>query len=397
MNKNLLCVIFLLVLFTLNAFREVEAGNSPEPHFSVFWDFYSENDIGARVWAMGGAGAANVNDLTAMVVNPAAFVLDNRFEFYFEVLSKNRNRWLKVVHQSDYYLKSPTVLPAFIGFGYKITDRLYGGLAFSSAKYYKLDLGDVLLMPPALATMHPHDIFQNRELVWSINLEVTGGIFLGGNLNYDWMSLDMRGYYIPDPFEPSTLCPLARKSDVEFVNFKLGTLVEVDRVLNFGERGKMSVGMVYTAQKSFETETKWTFGDYAEVERFGKTVLPARLEAGLKVCDLPFPVNFAGDVKYSHYSKIENLVDRWDIHLGFEWEATESIAFQLGYFTRLDYRNPDRNWLDEVGEYDQHFLTAGVRISLDDYLLQISVRDSHLLSSGLIESTQISLGAGIGF
>ena len=392
MVKNLSFLIVLLLVFNLWGLPEVSGGNKPELHYSVFWDFYSANDMGARVWAMGGAGVANVNDLTAMVINPAALNFEDRFQFYFEVLSKSKNRWMELLGGSDFYLKSPTALPTFVGFGYKAADPLYVGLGYSSPKYYKLDYGEMFITNPEspipVGTFHQRDVFQNKQVVWPVNLELIRGLFFAGNLNYNWISLHLRGY------GRST-----GESDVGFLNFKLGTLVKINQVLDLHEASKISLGVVYTPQKSFKTETEWRKpGDSTKVVKFSETVLPMEVEMGFTVCDLPFPLNFAGDVKYSRNSKIEELVDRWDIHLGAEWEKNSNLVFQFGYFSRFDYRRgPDEGWLDEVGEFDQHFLTAGVRISLCDYLLQFSIRDSHLLSSGLIETTQISVGAGVGF
>lgn len=402
MAKRVLCLIVLFVLINLNGLCEAIAGNKPEPHFSVLWDFYSANDIGARVWAMGGAGVANVNDLTAMVINPAAFKFDGRFQAYLEVVNKSKNRWMEEISGTNFYLKSRAIIPSFIGFGYNAAGPLYVGLAYSYPKYYKLDLGEMPLPwpidPSSEEKMYPYDIFKHEKLVLSVNLQVWSGIFLGANLNYNRLSLDMRDYYTNDPRDYNQMISLTRASEVSYLSFKLGTLVEFSPAGDFLKGSKITLGMAYTPQEAFRPKVEWNEGDlYLGEEKFGETILPRRLELGMKISNLSFPVNFAGDIKFHDNSEVEGLVDRWDIHLGCEWEATDYAAFQLGYFNRLDYRDPDTGWLDEVGEYDQHFLTAGVRISLYYYLLQFSIRDSHLLSSGLIETTQISVGAGVGF
>jgi len=401
MGKKVLYFVAVLLPFSFNSLCEVKAGNKPEMHYSVFWDFYSTNDMGARVWAMGGAGVANVNDVTAMVINPAAFDFDDRFQIYFEVLNKSKNRWMKVIPRSGYYLESRSVLPTFVGFGYNIAERVTTGLGYASPEYYKMDLGEMPLPPPIMEppldqTMHPYDKFELRQLVWPIKFEASRCVSLGVNLNYSFLSLDQWGYYTNDPQDWRTKIPITKVSDVHFLSFKLGALVGISQLLNL-QAGNVSLGMTYTPQESFRPKVEWRSSMYYWEESFGETILPRRLELGMRISDLSFPLNFAGDVKFHDNSEIEDLVDRWDIHLGCEWESTDNLAFQFGYFARLDYRDPDVGWLDEVGEYDQHFLTAGVRISLYDYLLQFSIRDSHLLSSGLIETTQMSVGGGVGF
>ncbi|MGB2697040.1 MAG: hypothetical protein WBD28_04170 [Candidatus Zixiibacteriota bacterium] len=401
MARKLLCVIILLLLFNSNAFSQAKIGTVVEPHFSVFWDFYSSNDIGARVWAMGGAGVANVNNLTAMVINPAAMYFENRFQIYYEGLNKSKIRWLEKI-DPGMFLKSPQVLTTFTGLGYKITEEVYTGLGYSSPRYYKLDLGMVYITTPGnpipIGGTNPRTVLHHKQFIWQINVYLGKGIFLGSNLNYNWISADARGYYIYEPFYESKPCQLKEESDADFVNFKFGALAEIHQILNFQGPGKINLGMVYTPKKYFEPKTEWKFGSHYKEFSLGEKTLPMKLELGFKIYDLPIPLNFAGDVKYCDNSKIEYLIDRWDIHLGAEWEKSGNLAFQFGYFSRFDYRRgPDVGWLDEIGKYNQHFLTAGVRISLYDHLLQFSIRDSHLLSSGLIETTQISVGAGVGF
>jgi hypothetical protein len=402
MAKRIPCLVVLFVLINLNGPCDVIAGNKPEPHFSVFWDFYSSNDIGTRVWGMGGAGVANVNELTSMVINPAAFKFDGRFRAYFEVVNKSKNRWMEELSGTNYYLKSRAIIPSFIGFGYNAAGPLYVGLGYSYPRYYKLDLSGMPLPwpidPSSEEKIYPYDIFKREQLVLPVNLQIWPGFFLGVNLNYNRLSLDMRDYYTIDRRNPNQMISLMRTSDVSFLSFKLGTLVEFSPTGDFLKGSKISLGMAYTPQEGFRPNVEWNKGDlYLGEDKFGETILPRRLELGIKISNLKFPLNFAGDIKFQDNSEVEDLVDRWDIHLGCEWEASRNVALQLGYFNRLDYRDPETGWLDEVGEYDQHFLTAGVRISLSDYLLQFSMRDSHLLSSGLIETTQISVGTGLGF
>jgi hypothetical protein len=69
----------------------------------------------------------------------------------------------------------------------------------------------------------------------------------------------------------------------------------------------------------------------------------------------------------------------------------------VGYFSRFDYRNPKEGWLLGVGELDQHFLTVGVVLESQRFLWQASLRNSDLLSDGLMKQTHFSMGSGFHF
>lgn len=378
MFKNTFYLFVLLLLLNVNGFSQVRKIDDPDYNYSAFWDFYSENTIGARVWGMGGAGVANVQDLSSMVVNPAALMVRKRISFYGEILTKNKNPWLKEV--TDMYLESPVVLPDFIGVGFKINETFNTGLGFLALKTFNLDFGKVGISTPGKPIpdeyIEAYTHFRARQIFLPISVKVGKRVCLGANLNYNFISVKHLLIY-------------KGESEKDYLNLKLGTLVQPS--------DKFNLGLTFVPQRSFSTETEWKGEDTSFVEKFEKTTLPWELGIGFYFHNLGYPLNFAFDIKFSKNSKIDNQVDRYDYHLGAEIEISEEINILFGYFSRFDYRNPKKGWLDEVGEYDQHFLTAGVRISLCDYLLQISVRDSHLLSSGLIETTQISVGAGVGF
>jgi len=376
MIKKLFLLTGLVLLLNVWGFSQDDEGGY-NPVFSVVWDFYSKNNPGARVWGMGGAGVANVNDLTAMVTNPAAFDLNKRFNFYSEFTSKSDIKFLK---ENDYCLKSPDILPDFIGFGFKVNDRLKIGLGYSSPKYHKLDFGVIFrtdpFSPEPTDTIHLYYIFQSKQGILVVNYNFQEVVFFGANLNYNFLSYGL--------FENSDK---VYGLDVEYLNLKFGVLAKMDQLFGFKEKDiKFDLGFVYTPKKRIETE------DY-----YKKTTYPAQLEIGFRIYNIPLPLSFAGDIKFSQNSQAKDLEDRWDIHLGCEWVATENLAFQFGYFTRFDYRTQEGIWTGDDEDWDQHFLTTGMRFSYDRYLFQISVRDSHLLSSGFIKTTQLSLGGGVGF
>jgi len=379
--KRTFSVVALVLLLPINAVSQIDGHPRKESefHFSSFWDFYAENDMGVRVWGMGGAGAANVNDLSAMVVNPAALDLDRRFEVYAEFLSKSKTRWLKKF-ANGLCLKSPSVLPALMGVAYKINDQIVIGWGFCSPKYYKLDLGISVRTDESgnvIGEFHSYDIFKIKQILLPLSFKLNENCFLGGNINYNFISLH------------SHLVDKKGESEIEYFNIKLGVLLRLTE--NF------DLGITVIPERKFKTKTIWKDEHSVFVEKFGKTTYPMRFEAGIKLYNFSFPIDFAGDIKYSKSSRAKYLEDRFDYHLGMEVKNFKHIVLQLGYFTRFDYRDPDVNWLDKVGEYDQHFVTAGATFYMGKLLLQGCIRDSHLLSSGLIEQTHVSFATGLSF
>lgn len=379
--KRIFSVVALVLLLPINAVSQIDGHPRKESefHFSSFWDFYAGNDLGVRIWGMGGAGTANVNDLSAMVVNPAALDLDRRFEVYGEFLSKSKTRWIEKL-ADGLYLKSPSILPAFIGVAYKINHQVAIGWGFCSPKYYKLDLGISVRTDESgnvIGEFHSYDIFKIKQILLPLSFKLNENCFLGGNINYNFISLR------------SHLVDKKGESEIEYFNIKLGLLLRLTE--NF------DLGITFVPEKKFKTKTTWKDEHSVIVEEFGKTIYPSKFEAGIKLHHFSFPIDFAADIKYSRNSRSKYLEDRFDYHLGMEMKNFKHVAFQLGYFTRFDYRDPDVEWADKVGEYDQHFLTAGTTFNVGKLLLSGCIKDSHLLSSGLIEQTHLSFGAGLRF
>lgn len=379
MFKNIFSLFILLLILNVKGFSQVRNIDYPDYNYSAFWDFYSENNIGARVWGMGGAGVANVEDLTSMVLNPATLMVRKKISFYGEFLTKNKNPWLKEV-SSGIYLESPVVIPDLVGFGFKVSETVNTGLGFLAPKTFNLDLGKIGIstpdkpIPEEYVQAYTH--FRAKKIVLPISVRVTQGVFFGANFNYNFISVKHKLIY-------------KGESEVDYWNFKLGALVQPDN--------KSSLGLTFVPQKSFSTETEWKDKDTTFVEKFKKTTLPWELRVGFYLHDLGFPVNFACDINFSKNSKIDNQVDRYDYHLGVEIELSREISMLLGYFSRFDYRNPEMGWLTEVGELDQHFLTVGVSVELERFLLHASLRNSDLLSQGSMEQTHFSLGTGFHF
>jgi hypothetical protein len=379
--KRILSIAALVLLLPMNSLSQIDGniGGEPESHFSSFWDFYAENDLGVRVWGMGGAGVANVSDLSAMVVNPAALDLDRKFEVYCEFLSKTKNRWLGELVKGV-YLKFPLVLPAFIGVGYKINDQIAIGWGFCSPKYYKLDLGISVRTDEygnVIGKSHNYDVFKIRQILFPLSFKLNENCFFGGNVSYNFVSLSTH------------LEEKKGRSEVEYFDLKLGLLLKLTE--NF------DLGITFVPERKFKTETVWKDEYTSFGEKFGTTIYPQKFEAGIKLHHLSFPIDFAADIKYSKNSRAKYLEDRFDYHLGMEIKNFKNIAFQLGYFTRFDFRDPDVEWAEKIGKYDQHFLTAGATFNKGRVSFQGSVRDSHLLSSGLIKQTHLSFGIGLSF
>ena len=387
MLKRIFCLTTLLFVFGVSEFSRSETAKAPPDLFYYStWDFYSENNVGARVWGMGGAGVANVNDLTAMVINPAALSVKERISFYGEILTKNRSEEPWYEQQFQYvptYLESPVVIPDFAGFGFKISRKVNLGLGFLASKTMNFDFGKGPVAIPSKGRFDFYAHFRARQIILPVRVKITEGLHLGANLNYNFISVKRQTFnmWIPGLWKG--------KSNTDYWSFKLGVLYQ--------PFNRLDLGVTFVPQKNFSTETEWNVEDTTFVVDCEKTATPWELAIGFCLHNLTHSLrNLALDIKYSNNSVICWDVDRLDFHLGVEIEAIKEISILLGYFTRFDYRVSE-GWNLAEGELDQHFLTAGISISLYDYLLQFSIRDSHLVSSGLIETTQMSVGAGVGF
>lgn len=378
MPKKLFSVIALILVIGVEGLCQDDEINAPDLNYSAFWDFYSQNGVGARVWGMGGAGVANVEDLSAMVINPAALRIQKSIRFYGEFLTKNKNPWLREI--SEIHLESPVVAPDFLGVGFRVSQRINTGLGFVAPKTFNIDLGKWGIVTPGepipeeyiQAWIH----FRARQIVLPVSVRISDDVTLGVNLNYNFISVEQQLIY-------------KGESEVDFFNFRLGALVQPTR--------RFGLGLTFVPQKSFSTETEWRGDGDEYVDMYQKTTLPWELGIGFCFHDFGYPLNFAFDIKFSRNSKIDKQVDRYDYHFGAEFEVNERISLLFGYFSRIDYRKPSGGSLLAPGELDQHFLTAGFSLELDRFLLQASLRNSDLLSDRLMEQTHFSLGGGFEF
>jgi hypothetical protein len=385
MLKRIFCLTTLLFIFEVNGFYQVGAAKaSPDLFYYSTWDFYSENNVGARVWGMGGAGVANVNDLTAMVINPAALTVKERISLYGEILTKNRSQesWYEQQLQGfPTNFESPVVLPDFVGLGFRISRKV--NLGFLASKTMDFDFGKGGIGIPSTGFFDFYAHFRARQILLPVRFKVTEGLHFGANLNYNFIFVKRQTFnmWIPGLWKG--------KSNVDYWNFKMGIL--------YHPFNKLDLGVTFVPQKSFSTETEWNVEDTTFVMECEKTTIPWELAIGFCLHNLTHSFrNLALDIKYSNNSVIDWDVDRLDFHLGVEIEASKEISILLGYFTRFDYRVSE-GWNLTEGELDQHFLTAGLSIKIQRFLIQTSLRNSSLLSEGFMDQTHFSVGTGFHF
>jgi len=116
------------------------------------------------------------------------------------------------------------------------------------------------------------------------------------------------------------------------------------------------------------------------------------LSAGLGIKYLPSEkIKLFADYHFVNASIYPHYFDRHDINLGVEY-LHKKTTLRAGAFTLLDFRKPGL-WLQEsAGKEHQYFLTGGVTCPVGPMEINLSLMDSHILSSGSLKQTQVSCG-----
>jgi hypothetical protein len=105
---------------------------------------------------------------------------------------------------------------------------------------------------------------------------------------------------------------------------------------------------------------------------------------------------FGLDYSYMGTNVSEYLNDRHDVHLGVENDITKNWTLRAGFFTLLDYRDDDGNWIEERGEYDQYFVTLGGGYKQKSFAANFALLSSGF-SGGIIKNTYINGGLTFNF
>lgn len=355
------CFLFILAVLPCSA-----SALSEDLMLSSYWNFYSDNRFSIEANGRGNAGLAGQGGLFASLLNPASLNISSGLQFTTGYSYKTKQPWLKDLWPDvgELYLKSlhPCLL---FGFNYGLSDDFQAGLVYYDAKSYKMDYGTSIWVDEDLEVIS--EPIDNYENIRSSSLYIPFNIKINAAVNFGL------GVYIN---QNSRYLHFFRDYRCTFYNFSIqpGLLI--------GPVNGLSVGFTYRPG----SETKYSDG-------YGDLVhkAPAFLGLGLKLENPEMGTSFYFDFNKHWYSDINpDLKDRMDTGLGIE-QGLGKFKLRTGYFTVMDYRRPGTSMM-QVGNDYQYFLTGGATYPVGPVEISLSLMDSHMLSSGKLQQTQVSCG-----
>lgn len=349
-------VCFLLILAVMPCLASAQ---SEDLMLSSYWDFYSENHFSLTAAGQGNAGLADQGGILASILNPASLKIDPGLQFSTGYSYKAKQPWLEELWPDVGQIYLTALHPCLLfGLNYGINSKIQAGLVYYDRKSYRFNAGTFVAVDE---TGEPTDTFvayediRHSTLLIPISFKLSK--YIGGGLGIYANRLTHRFHGSQDV-----------TNSLYSLYFRPGLLLSPYNGLSFGLTG------------GYKTKASYIFGgvELAHSE-------PAYLSFGLKLENPEIRTSFYFDFNKYWYSDIkESLNDRLDTGFGIE-QDWKKLKLRAGCYTILDYRRSSDN-------NDQYFITGGVTFPVGPMELTLSIMDSHILSTGSIEQTQIACG-----
>ena len=348
--------------------------------FESFWDFYTDNRISSSACGMGYTGVASTGDISNAFINPASLSLENKKQIYFEYVYKNDIEWIADIRYKN-------LNPNFsLGFGLPINDYLQTGITYRIENSLKTDYGE----------MYGTGISEDED----------GFIDLGVIEAY--RDFKISSFSIPVVFKFKDILNIG--IDLSYTNFysKYFSKEEIDtsetvsntQMVEFNKI-RPKFGIIFFPIKNLSTgltylpETREAV--IIETDTLDPNIFPSKIGIGISYKFNPIPISLSLDYKYSKNSAEEGLVNRNDIHFGLGYYINDNFTIRTGFFTQKDYRIRETQLDSYWDHHDQIFTTFGISYKVSSLILNLSLMDSHLFSSGSVEQTYFNTGISYGF
>jgi len=375
--KTLILTLVLIGSIAYSQTREIE-----DYFLGPAQDFYGYNYLNGPNSGKGNTGVAGENDLSAALLNPAAFTMSKKYSFNLQYTYKTTNEVSYTYEMGPSYrydLKhiAPTVQG---GFGIKLMKNLNAGILYSntsSNKYIFKDVGGITVNNDWTESINMH----------SFNLPVTydfGKVSVGLNPNFNYVRGFMTG--VSTITEPDGTGEISKY----YSRFNVQVGLKADPVENFSFG--ITFTMPYTAVVKSDDDLYPT-----NTEVVSKS--PAKLTAGIEFTGEKKNFTLSADYNFQQTSKLNGYKDKHDFNIGGEYSLNNSTTLRSGFFTVFDIRDfddEDTGFPGKAGDFSQYFVTCGLSYKINNFDLSASLLDSHV-SMGLIKLTIINAGFTYGF
>lgn len=342
---------------------------------NAFWDFYSFNYLNTESAGRGFTGIAADNNISGILLNPASVNLSAKYQINVQYTYKTSNPWL-TSFSNDIYIKHQ-LFSGSVGFGWNVNDKLLTGLVYNNPT-------GMYFSGPKATNLNGTEVeYYNDVKFHSLNVPLVykaKNYRLGINLNYIYALYTVPGevYYPPVSGTFSATNHFFRASLGLSYIFKNGLSFGLRAIS--GGRGKVT----YENPPGIAGE-----------EETADAIYPWKAGAGLQYDLKAAKFKMLFDFNFTYHNQ-DNLKERYDFNFGIEKEIEKNWIIRGGFFTLLDYRSKDANWIDPIGDYNQYFLTLGFGLKQKNFEANISALTSEI-SPGKIKSIYINGGLSFNF
>ena len=363
--KNTIIALSVFIISSINIISQ----DNDDTWLNPFWDFYSFNYLNTESAGRGFTGIASNNNISGILMNPASVNLSSKYQVNLQYTYKTSNPWLKSI-APDVFIRHQ-LFSGSVGFGYRINKEMQTGFVYNNPSSLYFDLGT------ALGLNGQEFDYYNDVIYHSFNVPFVYGnknFRLGINLNYVYSRVTF-------PYNQDTNYHVTNN----FFRAGAGFIFNINRNVSVGAK----------VQSGGRSEVSYDFPGIFYNQTPDNAVYPWKFGIGLqyKVPESLFKILLDYNLTYHN---VENLRERHDFHIGAEKGFSKNWFLRGGFFTILDYRNDNVNWVDPVGDYTQYFFTLGLGFKQNNFTADIAVLTSEI-SPGIIKTTYINGGLTFNF
>ena len=367
--------IIVLTLLTLSTIFAQNTEYSAPEFMQSYYDSYSRNYLNSLAVGRGNTGAARIDNIENVSLNPAGFYTDHT-ELYFEFIIKPTADEIGHLKNNSY---SSSVPVSFFGYGFSFFNNISTGLYYAlpqsiEYKSFKIEL-------PTESVINRKSKFMVHRLGF-VNSVKLNNLSLGVDVQYDMYRYDNL-----------LINGSTRKIDLEenLLNFNVGAIYSILPYLN--------VGLTYA--NSMEQEFDADFVTY-------DVTIPAKASAGISYMYLDdASVNL--DLEQRFYSQMSDAYNDVTVFkLGLEQSKKQSV-FRLGtiyipeifkgtvntpFITENNPYYPENfnGGVEEIDNGDQCYLTIGYTLEMENFNFTLTGMQTVISE---IHSTQLFISLGI--
>ena len=187
-----------------------------------------------------------------------------------------------------------------------------------------------------------------------------------------------------------------------YSSFALGLI----SIFNLDEQRKIQLGVSYESANRFKAEIEYdrepilydpdTTGNqntYAKVNSYLHYTSPSELNFDIAV-DATDKLKFLAGLKSVFWSEFhEYYKDQIEISLSTAFEINEIVKASLGFYS-TDFKIESTYHSDLNSELNALFITAGLKININQFSIDLALANSHLFSGDYTRQTIIKLAVG---